>query len=161
MRQQVILGAAAALILAAAAGCSDDPTDTDLETNFMAELTGAAERPDPVTTSATGSATVTINDAAQTLTFSITVSNLLSPTFAHIHTGSTAVAGPVAVTLLGTAPAPGIFNGVLTSGTVGVSAITGETFATLVAKIRSGNAYINVHTVANTGGEIRGQLIAQ
>jgi hypothetical protein len=39
--------------------------------------------------------------------------------------------------------------------------VGGETFATLVAKIRSGNAYINVHTPANPGGEIRGQLVAQ
>ena len=31
---------------------------------------------------------------------------------------------------------------------------------TLAAKIRSGTAYINVHTLANPGGEIRGQLVA-
>jgi hypothetical protein len=28
----------------------------------------------------------------------------------------------------------------------------------LIALIRAGNAYVNVHSIANTGGEVRGQL---
>jgi hypothetical protein len=31
-------------------------------------------------------------------------------------------------------------------------------FDELIAKIRSGEAYVNVHTLANPGGEIRGQI---
>ena len=37
-------------------------------------------------------------------------------------------------------------------------AAAGSTFADAVNAILSGNAYINVHTAANVGGEIRGQL---
>lgn len=152
-----------ALLLVGAAACSDDETGPDLETNFAATLTGAAERPNPVTTTATGTSTVTINDANSTITFNVTVNNLLSPTMAHIHVGSTSQDNPVfALSLLATAPATGVFTGALAAGTAaGSSVVGGETFATLAAAIRSGNAYINVHTVANPGGELRGQLVAQ
>jgi len=151
-----------ALLLVGAVACSDDETGPDLETNFTATLTGAAERP-PVTTTATGTSTVTINDANSTITFNVSVTNLLSPTMAHIHVGSTSQDNPVfALSLLATAPATGLFTGVLAAGTAaGSSVVGGETFATLAAAIRSGNAYVNVHTVANPGGELRGQLVAQ
>jgi hypothetical protein len=160
-RTSFYLMAISTIAVAGALACSDDETGPDLETEFEASLTGAAERPDPVTTTATGSATVEIDDDAQTFTFSVNVSGLTSPTMAHIHVGSTSEAGPVALSLLATAPATGVFNGQLAAGTLGATAVTGgETFATLAAKIRAGNAYINVHTVANGAGEIRGQLVA-
>src|SRR5262245_38476999 len=127
---------ASACILVGAVACEDDETEPELETEFEATLTGGAERPTPVTTTATGTATVDINDDNSTMTFNVTVSGLLSPTMAHIHTGTTSEAGPIVVNLLPTPPATGTFTGVLASGTIQASGIlNGETFATLAAKI--------------------------
>ncbi len=150
------------LAFALGASCNgDDNTGPDPEDDFEATLTGAAERPTPVTTSATGTASVTLDDQAQTITFTVNVTNLTSPTLAHIHTGGPQEAGPPVVNLLLTAPPAGTFNGQLASGTRGTTDITGgETYTSLAAKIRAGNAYINVHTVAFPNGEIRGQLVA-
>lgn len=163
MYRKLCAGALTSVVLLAGAGaCNEDETGPELETNFTATLNGAAERPTPVTTSATGSATVTINDANSTIAYSVTVTGLLSPTMAHIHVGGINDAGPIALSLLATAPAVGTFTGVLTTGTGTAAQIVGaETFTTLAAKIRAGTAYINVHTLAHTGGEIRGHLVEQ
>jgi hypothetical protein len=59
-------------------------------------------------------------------------------------------------------PAAGSFSGILVSATFhATDVIGGETYATLVAKIRAGGAYINVHTVGFPNGAIRGQLSVQ
>lgn len=150
----------ASFALFATACDEDEGTGPGVSTEFSADLQGANERPEPVTTDAEGSATVVLNDDAETITFTVTVSDLVNVTLAHIHTGGSNETGPPVVTLLGTAM-PGPVNGVLISGTVGVSAITGESYASLAQKIRSGNAYINVHTVTYPAGEIRGQLEAE
>jgi CHRD domain len=159
MLSRFSIGALAAVALLAGAACDDDATGPGAD-EFEATLTAAAERPNPVTTIASGTASIDINDSNSTIDFSVSVTGLVNPTVAHIHIGGVDVAGPPVVTLLATPPAAGTFTGVLASGTINAAMITGgETFATLVAKIRSGEAYINVHTTANPGGEIRGQLV--
>lgn len=161
MRKWISSAATAILVFGFGPACKDDNTGPGAETEFEATLTGTAERPDPVSTTATGTATVEIDEDNQTIEFTINVTNLVSPTLAHIHIGSTAEAGPIAVNLLPTAPAAGTFTGELASGTRVAADVTGgETFTTLVAKIRAGSAYINVHTVAHPTGELRGQLVA-
>lgn len=149
---------AAALMLAGAA-CDDDTTGPNTD-EFQATLTGASEVP-PVTTSATGTASIDINDSNSTINFSISVTGIVDAQLAHIHVGAVGVAGPPVTVNLITTPPAGTFTGVLASGTITAAMITGgETFTTLVAKIRSGEAYINVHTPVNPLGEIRGQLVA-
>jgi len=160
MRRQ-LLGGLAALLIGVLA-CEDDPNDPNLETDFAATLSGPAERPDPVTTTATGSATIEIDDDAQEFEVTVNVSDLVSITMAHIHVGDANTAGPIAVTLVASPLNPGSFTGTLVDDTFTAAAVGGgETFATLAAKIRAGTAYINVHTVANQAGELRGQLAAQ
>jgi len=130
---------------------------------------------------------------ADNLSFDYTLiaSNIENITQAHIHCGSPGVTGPIMIWLYpsvtSTATAPngaGRHDGVLAEGTVksGValnvrtvattnSACPGgvANFAQALAKIRAGQAYVNVHTndgvgAINTGpgdfpgGEIRGQL---
>lgn len=161
MNRGLKLSALTTLALLAGAACSDDNAGPSASVNFAATLTGAAEKPNAVTTTATGAATVVINDAAQTLTVTVNVTGVLDVTMAHIHIGDANTAGPIAVSLLPTPPAAGTFTGVLVTGTFSTVIAPGETFATLVAAMRAGNTYINVHNAVNTGGHIRGQLVAQ
>jgi len=119
--------------------------------DYTATLTGAAERPNPVNTTATGRGTLTL--AGNTLTFNITYSGLsATATAAHFHApaGAEAAAG-VAINL-----AP--FNGGAfgASGTLaGSVTLTADQFNWLA----NGLMYINIHTAANPGGEIRGQVV--
>jgi hypothetical protein len=57
---------------------------------------------------------------------------------------------------------PGRFQGVLAEGVITdanvVGPLAGQGVAALVAAIRVGNAYANVHTVQFPPGEIRGQI---
>jgi hypothetical protein len=115
---------------------------------FAATLSGAAERPTPVTTSGTGSATLRL--VGNQLTYTVTWSGLGSTaTAGHIH-------APAGVE--GTAGVIVPFSGVTgTSGTISGSATLTDTQA---AQIRGGEAYVNIHTGPNPGGEIRGQIVA-
>ena len=143
--------------IAIAAACSDSPIAAPLPT-FDAAMNGANERPNPVTTNATG--TVTIVKDGPTYTYTITYTGLSSaPTGAHIHgPGGTSAAAGVLVPFATTgAPAgSGTLTGTFTAATILASrGVSGDS---LDALLRSGNAYANVHSTSNPGGEIRGQL---
>ena len=115
-------------------------------TQLKAALNGANERPTPVVTSGTGSATLT--RIGNQLLFNITYSGLTSAaTAAHIH-GRADTSGFAGV--LVPLPTP---SG--TSGTISGSLLLDN--ATLSA-IVDGLAYVNIHTSTNPDGEIRGQI---
>jgi hypothetical protein len=123
---------------------------------YSAPMDGASERPNPVPTGATGNAYFEGN--AATIRFLITVSNITGVTAAHIHRGSTAEAGPVLTTLFAPGSPTATVNGTLTSGSFTSTDGNQITMDSLLVLMRNGNAYVNVHTTANPGGEIRGQL---
>lgn len=108
-------------------------------------LSAAAEVP-PNSSPATGSADVTFDTASKLLTWKITYSGLTGPaTMAHFHgPGEAGKNAPVVVPI----PNP---------------ASSAEGSATLndaqAADLMAGKYYINVHTDANKGGEIRGQVV--
>ena len=100
---------------------------------------------------------------------------LSAVTQAHIHFGAPAISGGIVVFLctnLGNAPvgaqlcpaAPATITGTFTAadvvsvGTAGAQGIAPGELAEVLRAIRAGAAYVNVHTVGFTGGEIRGQL---
>jgi hypothetical protein len=134
-------------------------------------LSGADEVP-PVTTPATGSATLSLS--GDQITYTVNVANLQDAVVAHIHIAPAGENGPVRLNLCGTGdpqPACTSGTGVLATGTngttVGSPAIT---FDSLLSAMRTGGAYVNVHTSStdctpgdpgcNPGGEIRGQVVA-
>jgi hypothetical protein len=165
-----VIALAAVLPLVA---CGDDgnPQDPATATSFSATLTGASEVP-AVPTSATGTATFEISGSA--ITYTVNVTGIVNPVVSHIHVGAVGENGPVRLNLCGTgAPVPDCATGdgtiVLATGTNGTT--VGITFDELVAAMRAGNTYVNVHTndgvgQPNTGpgdmasGEIRGQITA-
>ena len=84
-------------------------------------------------------------------------------TASHIHAGAAGVGGPVIVNF--TVPAGGISNDYALSGTFGCSDVTVRAAQGINScedfeqALLLDNTYVNVHSTANPGGEIRGQLI--
>jgi hypothetical protein len=152
-----------AVLLTAVAACSDDDDGgTGTDTEFEALLSGGEEVP-AVNTLATGSATISIQGAQ--IVYQVDVQNIEDVLVSHIHIAPEGENGPVRLNLCGTDDTPGCSTtdtGTLVSDsnavTTGTPAIT---FDSLVSAIRAGNAYVNVHTTANPGGEIRGQITPQ
>ncbi|MGZ8558469.1 MAG: CHRD domain-containing protein [Chitinophagaceae bacterium] len=147
MRNKLILSAL--LILASyfffSCDKDDDPVP-DPNTTFKATINGASESsPNPST--ATGSATATFNKDTKILTVNVTFTGL-TPTAAHIHKGAVGVAGGVIFGF--TAPITSPIN--YTSPALD-AAQESDLFANLY--------YVNIHSAAYPGGEIRGQLLKQ
>jgi hypothetical protein len=115
---------------------------------FTASIDGTQEVP-PVTTTATGTGVFFLNASGSQLTYSITF-NGLTATAAHFHNGSTGAAGGVVRELTFT-------NG--TASGVWSSADASQPLTDLLlVELLKGRLYVNGHTAANPGGEIRGQV---
>ena len=151
---------AGAGFLAAASGHDD-------EDEFKAKLTGFQETP-AISTTGNGRFTAKLSADETSLTFSLTYSGLSGgdAAAAHIHLGQKGVAGGVSVFLCGGAkPACPGTSGTVTGtrstadviGPSGQGIAAGE-FAELVAAMRAGVTYVNVHNAMFPGGEIRGQI---
>ncbi len=153
MRARLSLIAAIVALAAPAAALAADPP----QPAFGGPLTGAQEVP-AVVTAATGEGTAVISPDGSTITYIVTYSGLSgAAAAAHIHTGAAGVAGGVILPLTVSA-SPMV--GTLTAANFTPSgAIT--TFAQAVAALKAGNTYFNIHTAANPGGEIRGQIVAK
>jgi hypothetical protein len=137
---------------------------------FAAHLTGTQEvittsTSVPGTSLATGMATFQLSEDGQSLRYRLTVSHLTGAFAAHIHLNGAGVNGPVVVPLFNSATPTGEVNGLLSQGTITAANLLGplfgHPFSELLTDIRSGDAYVNVHTLPNhPGGEIRGQVVS-
>lgn len=124
-------------------------------------LSGANEVP-PNTSPATGSATMTIDVSTRNYSLAINFTGLTAGmTIAHIHRGAVGVNGPILVWLDGMQPAgsPGV-TPFIPAGSTSFSGTLNGTFpAADLNNLLAGSTYINIHTSAFPGGEIRGNLI--
>jgi len=148
----------AAGLTALTAGAASAQTFT-----LTAQLNGANETPAALNTGAFGTATVTVDMRARTVTYRVDVFNLPSGvTASHIHVGAAGTGGPVVVNFAPPVPAS---NDFAFSGTVkdtefllrpdqGIRSAD-DMFQAIIG----GNAYVNVHSAVNPGGEVRGQLV--
>jgi hypothetical protein len=159
--------------------------------NHSVHMSGDNEVP-PRDTRAQGQAIFQIARDQESLDYKLIASNIENVIMAHIHCGNSTVNGPIVIWLHPSPdaagpnpPGGGRQDGVLAEGTVHADDVRGfadtpenraacpgvdpaaPTFEDVLAKIRSGDAYVNVHTndgvdPANTGpgdfpgGEIRG-----
>jgi hypothetical protein len=114
--------------------------------HYMAMLDGASEVP-PHAVPGKGMAMADLDTATKTFTYKVEFSGLTGPaTMAHFHGPALAGAnaGPVVV-----------FTQPVTSPASGSQVLTDAQ----IADLNAGKWYVNIHTEANKGGEIRGQLM--
>jgi hypothetical protein len=120
------------------------------EHKLKAALSTGAEVP-PVTGAGKGMAELTLNDATKEISWKVTFDGLSGPAIAgHIHGPADATANGGVVASLAASP----------PGTPLPSPIEGKATLTdaQVADVLAGKTYINLHTMQNKGGEIRGQI---
>jgi hypothetical protein len=114
-----------------------------LAVDLKVKLTGAEETP-PVTTSASGTGTITI--AADKSVSGTIKTTGIDGTVAHIHVGAPGQSGPPIITL--DKSADGVWS--VPAG----SMLTDAQYASF----KAGNLYVNVHSAEHKPGEIRAQL---
>jgi len=142
-------------------------TSRDLQ-NFRTHLNGAEEVP-VRDTEAQGQANFKANYTGPVITsisYKLIVANIENVTQAHIHLGAPGVSGGIVVWLYPSAPPlkliPGRSDGTIGEGEITASSLLGslvnKPLSDLLAAIKAGNAYVNVHTSQFPPGEIRGQI---
>jgi len=138
-----LLGAALVGATLVVAGCGMMPmSKTSSATN---QMSGAQQVP-PKPGSGAGTVVTTLNKETRALRWTITYSGLTGPvTAGHFH-------GPAAAGANAGVALP--FTGSLASPIEGNATLTEAQMADVVA----GRWYANLHTAANPGGEIRGQV---
>lgn len=160
----------ALIFIAAVAGLTACESSTDAKVTYSAQMTAAKEVPAVTVPAPNATGTFTATLEGNVLTYSFTFTGLTSNTNnAHIHgpASATVAANPLVdfnsptnnrtFTLGATA---GVGNGTVNIAPTAVITVTvsGDSLRKL---LDSGNTYINVHTVNNPGGEIRGQITRQ
>jgi hypothetical protein len=141
------LAAAAAVVALLGAGCSTMERMGERiglsGKKTTATLTGAQEVP-PVSTKASGKSTITVADD-KSVSGTVAIDDMAA-TAAHIHQGATGANGPIIIPLTKTS-----------DKAFSVPANTKLTDPQYAA-YKAGNLYVNVHSAAHPGGELRAQL---
>jgi hypothetical protein len=177
MRRVVPLLLVASLI----AACSDDSTSLRPVVTYAATLTAANEVP-PVTTPASAlTATGTFKGVLDGKIFTYTLvttgisANTATTGQAHIHgPASTTQTAAILVNFAGASAVPGSSSSLTTGLALNATGrldlnndITNSAGTVLLASqafidaLNAGTLYVDVHTTANTTGEIRGQIVKQ
>lgn len=133
--------------------CKDEITGIPAGLEVFTATLNAANEPTPVTSTATGTAIVTVlgNLVSWKVDILTPIDSIILGHIHRRHPDSTA--GNVRVDF---APAP---TGLDFTGTATVGSAT--VVDSVLALMRAGRGYVNIHTKAYPGGEIRGTLVKQ
>ncbi len=127
---------------------------------FATNMTGQEEVP-PVDTQALGE-TILVQDLPlnQTIHYFVNVTGIEGVTQGRIHSAAEGENGPIVVTLFNFESPQ---SAVLENGTFAANNLEGpmqgKTIPDVIAAMKNGSTYVNVHTELNPGGEVRGQLV--
>mgnify|MGYP003345554905 CR=1 FL=1 len=159
MRKMVLIGALAVGVSLVASAQASAQTAVVMRTT----ANGGEETPAPILSGAVAAVEIAVDTTNQELAVNMRVFNLPNgSTASHIHVGPKGVAGPVVIDFpIGTGRTGDFrLNFRVHDGPafharpeIGIN-----TFADALQAIAGGNAYVNIHTSAFPGGEIRGQL---
>jgi CHRD domain-containing protein len=149
IRRAFVPSLIAAIGVIGLAGCMQQQSTMAAKTvTYKAHLTAKDEVP-PNASTATGDGTFVFNPATKELSWDVTFSGLSGPALAsHIHGPGEPGKNADVLILFEIPKAP-------------AGAIKGNTFLVTeqVNDLQAGKYYVNIHTAANKGGEIRGQLM--
>jgi hypothetical protein len=165
-------------VLAVLAIASFATADSGKKTVTSDPLSGYLEAAaGPISSMASGSFRATIDDDPPAINYTVTYDGLEgNVTQSHIHFGQRSVSGGISAWLCGTPALPGPAgtpsclqpgpHSASITGTIVPASVVGPTsqgiapgeFSELVAAIRAGRAYANVHSDKFPAGEIRGQI---
>ncbi len=107
-----------------------------------------------VTTSGSGNFTGTYTPSTMALNYTVTYAGLTgAPTGAHLHYGDAKHKTATPTVPFPPASLPATTSGTF-SGTVTLNAVQADS-------LKAGRIYANIHTVANSGGELRANLTAK
>jgi len=131
---------------------------------FKAKLTGEAHRP-PVVTATKGKFRIRFNEDKSAAQFVLRLKRGVAITAAHLHCSDTEVNGPVVAFLFGVVPGGFNVNRRLAKFTLTDDNIAAldpgcgiTNLSDLRAAMEAGSVYVNVQSVANPSGEVRGQV---
>jgi hypothetical protein len=159
-----------------------DQGDQGDQLTFSTHLTGYEETPLTLNTSGSGDFMAVVSPDGSSITYKLTYRDLSSAALqAHIHFGRPAISGGIVLWLCANNPPitppttiptpqpcppfPATITGTLKAADVVASPVPGQGIqagaaglAEMIAAMRAGAAYANVHTTVHPSGEIRGRL---
>ncbi len=151
------IGLVATTIAAAVATSCGSSTEPKNKT-YVANLSPANEVPQKTTT---GTGIVTFTDLGSEIDWEMTLNNVPNVIASHIHAPAPAgvnASGIINLFIPNTPPATGTLTGLVARGSITNANNTSVSLDSLRVLFNNGNAYVNVHTSANPGGEIRDQV---
>lgn len=143
LRTSALAAAAAFLLAACGGGGYDEPAPAPAPAETLAAVLTADQETGSVASGAFGSATLTLDRSTRTLSAMVTTDGVTA-TAAHIHAGAAGSNGAVVLPLTVSANGAALASTVLTQGQLD--------------SLDAGELYLNVHSAAHAGGEIRGQI---